>query len=308
VRVLVTGGAGFIGSHLCDALLNRNFDVVSVDHAKNVKNIEHISFSKRFQHHTFDINDVYELREVSKGCETIFHLASNSDIRLSETDARIDFYNTFKTTWSVMETARLNSINKVYFSSSSAVYGNRPDVVFSESMGDIQPISYYGSCKLSSESLISAYSSLNSIDALIFRISNVVGPRMTHGVVSDFMKKLKNDPKNLEILGNGLQSKEYLHVEDLIEGICGFMQRIDPGVSIYNVSTESSITVNEIADMVCSGMGLSDVNYNYVDGAQGWKGDVPKYRLNISKARSNGWKYKYDSSAAIKKTIEYFVK
>ena len=307
MKALVTGGAGFIGSHLCEALLEMGIEVLSVDYRKDLGNIESID-SKNFEHHVFDVNDKDDLIAVSKNCDLLFHLASNSDIHASESNTSVDFKNTLQSTWSVMEAARVNGIKKVYFSSTSAVYGDNPDVCFSESMGDIHPISYYGACKLASESIISSYAHMNRMDALIFRASNVVGPRLTHGVILDFMKKLEKDPKNLEILGNGLQTKEYVHIDDLIKGVCDFMFRIEQRVNVFNISTESSINVNFIADTVCSYLGLDDVKYHYTSEPFGWNGDIPKFRLDISKARSNGWIFKYDSSDAVKNTVEHYAK
>ena len=307
MKALVTGGAGFIGSHLCEALLDMGIEVLSVDYRRDLNNIESID-SKNFEHHSFDVNKKEDLIDVSKNCDLLFHLASNSDIHASESDTAVDFRNTLQSTWSVMETARVNNIKKIYFSSTSAVYGNNPDVFFSESMGDIYPISYYGACKLASESIISSYAHMNRMNALIFRASNVIGPRLTHGVILDFMKKLDKDPKNLEILGNGLQTKEYVHIDDLIKGVCDFMFRVEQRVNVFNISTESAVNVNFIADTVCSFLKLDDVKYHYTSEPYGWNGDIPKFRLDISKARSNGWTFKYDSSAAVINTVKHYAK
>jgi len=280
-------------------------EVESVDLRRCQSNIKGID-SSMFHHHSFDVTSIDELKEVSKGCDLMFHLASNSDIRASDSGTSVDFKDTLQATWSAMEAARANEIKRVYFPSTSAVYGNAPGVNLSESMGELRPISHYGSCKLAAESLLSSYAYMYSMNILIFRASNVVGPRLTHGVMYDFIKKLEKDNGRLEILGDGRQSKEYVHVDDLVAGVCDFISRVDKGISVYNISTASSITVNQIADAVCLHLGLNDVKYEYTGGNRGWRGDVPSFKLDISKAISKGWRFKYDSEASINRTMEHY--
>ena len=298
MRALVTGGAGFIAKHLEKRLLNDGWKVVSVDILNQdtscFKNNDNITFER------LDATNTKELTEISKGCDTVFHLAANTDIRLTNALPAIEFERTFLTTRSVLECMRTNGIKKLFFSSSSAVYGIK-DGLLKEDMGYLHPVSYYGSYKLASESLINTYSTVNNIDALIFRLPNVVGSDMTHGVVFDFINKLKNDPKKLEILGNGEQEKQYSYVTDVINGIMNFLKRTR-GLELYNISNDSSITVNEIANIVCEKMNL-EPTYEYTGGDTGWEGDVPRYMFDISKARAKGWTFKYDSETAIRQSV-----
>lgn len=304
-KTIITGGAGFIGSQLADALLAQGKEVIVVDKipTKDAKNIHHLDDEKRFTYVSTDINDG-ELPDISKGVDEIYHLAANSDIRSGGTNPLIDYRDTLMTTHSVLEAVRLNNIPDLFFSSTSAVYGNKPGIALTENEGGLEPISYYGACKLSSEALISSYSYMCGFDALIFRFPNVVGPRLTHGVIFDFIAKLKKDPSKLEILGNGKQNKQYVYSEDLVQGIVGFMSKGYEGMNVFNVSTESYTDVNTIADIVCEGLGLEDVRYEYSGGDCGWKGDVSTFGYDISKAKAEGWTFRYNSTEAVRKTVE----
>ncbi len=296
MKALVTGGSGFIGRHLIDRLLRGGWNVVSADHSPNQR-----PKNEKFMSVCIDVTDVNELVKIGKGCDAVFHLAANTDVRPKEELATLEFEQTFLTTRSVLECMRVNGIGKLFFSSSSAVYGNREGLL-REDMGDLRPVSYYGAYKLASECLIKAYSSLNGMDALIFRLPNVVGPKMTHGVTFDFMNKIRNDPERLEILGDGKQEKQYAHVSDVVDGISYFFKR-NRGVEVYNISNDSSITVNSIADIVCEEMNVKP-EYIYTGGSVGWEGDVPSYMFDISKARAKGWTFKYDSESAVRESVK----
>ena len=299
----VTGGAGFIASHLIDLLLEKGYSVTAADVIdwKNAVNLRHID-DDRFSYLSMDVSDRDALTEATKGADIIFHMASNSDIRSGCDEPSLDIRDTLQTTVSVLEAMRANRIKRMFFPSSSTVYGDKGRKL-TEDTGDLSPLSYYGACKLASESLISAYSFQNELDALIFRFPNVVGPRMTHGVIYDFIRKLKKDPGKLEILGDGNQRKQYVYVKDLVKGIVDFSENIEKGVSVYNISTDSFATVKEIADMVCERIKV-DPEYVFTGGACGWKGDVPTFEYDISKAKAAGWKYQYDSIEAIRKALE----
>ncbi|MGE4577608.1 MAG: NAD-dependent epimerase/dehydratase family protein [Candidatus Methanomethylophilaceae archaeon] len=295
MKALVTGGSGFIGRHLTDRLLKDGWNVVSAD-----RDPDRRPKSGRFRPVSIDVADVDGLAKIGNGCDAVFHLAANTDVRPKDELAAVEFEQTFLTTRSVLECMRANGIGRLFFSSSSAVYGNREGLL-REDMGDLRPVSYYGAYKLASESLIKAYSSMNGIDALIFRLPNVVGPEMTHGVVFDFMNKIRDDPEKLEILGDGKQEKQYAHVSDIVDGITCFFGR-NRGVEVYNISNDSSITVNGIADIVCEEMGVGP-EYVYTGGSVGWEGDVPRYMFDISKARAKGWTFRYDSESAVREAV-----
>ena len=304
-KIVVTGGAGFIASHLNDILVEKGYDVTAIDIIETNKcsNIEHLFEKNNFHYVKMDLTDEKQLIKKTEDCDFIYHLAANSDIRNGGQDPSIDFNNTFLTTKAVLESMRANRIKKMFFSSTSAVYGDKKGRL-DEMTGDLKPISYYGASKLASEALISAYSYMNDFDALVFRFPNVVGPRLTHGVIFDFIKKLKNNPKKIQILGDGKQNKQYVYVNDLVKGIYNFSKINKKGFSLYNISTESFTDVNTIADLVCERMGLSNVVYEYTGEKCGWKGDVPSFDYNIDKAKKDGWTYSFDSTESIKETLK----
>ncbi len=304
-KVVVTGGAGFIPSHLNDILVSKGDDVTAVDVMDKEKchNIQHLMDKDNFHYVKMDITYVDSFVKLTKDCDFIYHLAANSDIQNGGQNPSIDYKNTFQTTRSVCEAMMRNNIENMFFSSTSAVYGDIKGQL-NELTGGLRPISYYGASKLASEAMISAYSYMNDFNALVFRFPNVIGPRLTHGVIFDFIRKLKKDPKKLQILGNGKQNKQYVYVLDLVKGIFDFSERIEEGYSLYNVSTESFTDVNTIADLVCERMGLDDVKYEYTGGNCGWKGDVPSFDYDVSKAKKRGWKYSFNSTESVKETLK----
>jgi UDP-glucose 4-epimerase len=299
-KALITGGAGFIGGHLVDRLLADGWEVTAVDRIGVDGRVD----DPNFHFVKCDITDAEELTEISKGADHVFHLAANSDIRSGERDPDLDLRSTFMTTRSVLDAMAANGISKLFFPSTSAVYGDKHGKILNEETGDMRPISYYGAYKLASEAIIHSYSFMMSIDALIFRFPNVIGPRLTHGVIFDFVNKLKADATKLEILGDGMQRKQYIHVSDLINGISMLSYDMPRGVGLYNISAESSTTVNEIADIVCARMGLPDVEYRYTGGRAGWKSDVPSFEYDISKMKRTGWTYRYSSTDAVRETVK----
>jgi UDP-glucose 4-epimerase len=198
---------------------------------------------------------------------------------------------------------RRNQIKKMFFASTSAVYGEQIGVSLNENSGNLMPISYYGGAKLASEAFISSYAYMNDFNIILFRFPNVIGPNLTHGVVFDFIKKLKDNPRQLQILGNGTQNKPYLYIHDLVEAMLKVSFSEAKGINIYNIGTEGSTSVAEIADMVCARMGLKDVSYLYTKGNRGWKGDVPSFKYDLNKIHLWGWRARYNSSEAIQAAL-----
>ena len=208
------------------------------------------------------------------------------------------------TTRTILEGMRKANVKKLFFASTSAVYGELLDVELTETTGGLMPVSYYGGAKLASEALISSYVSMCDMAALIFRFPNVIGPRLTHGAVFDFIKKLRNNPQELEILGNGTQCKPYIYVLDLVEAILKLTNSLNPGESIYNIGvTSAGTTVTKIAEIVVEELGLKDVVFRYTGGDRGWKGDVPRFTYNIRKVLSTGWSPQYSSDEAVRQTV-----
>ena len=307
MNILVAGGAGFIGSHLCDALLSKNNTVIVADKLiMGSKNIEHLSQNTNFKFYEMELADQDNVDKLfgDNKIDIVYHMAANSDISKSANDTSIDFNDTLLTTRVLLESMRKNNVKNIFFASTSAVYGEMPDIVLNEETGGLKPVSYYGGAKLASEALISSYVSMCDMNAVIFRFPNVIGPRLTHGVVYDFVKKLRNNPKELEILGNGTQCKPYIYVTDLVNAIVKLTEQFEPGVDVFNISVMSEGTsVTHIAEIVVDVLGLNDVEFKYTGGDRGWKGDVPRFKYDISKVLATGWKPEYTSDEAVRKAV-----
>lgn len=312
MRTLVTGGAGFIGSHLCDALIARDDTVICVDDLSRGRkeNIFHLENSDSFTFYQEDISNIGTLKRIfeKEEPEYVFHLVANSDIQESAKNPEVEFCNTYSTTFNVLQCMKEYDVRQLFFASTSAVYGDKRSMILDEDTTGLSPISYYGAAKLGSEALISAYSYMNGMEALIFRFPNVIGPRLTHGVIYDFINKLKKDPAELEILGDGQQTKPYIYVLDLIQAIVSMMDRGKTGVSLYNLGVESTTSVTKIADILCEEMGLENVKYRYTGGESGWKGDVPRFQYSLDKIHRTGWRAEYDSDESVRMAIRYALK
>jgi len=306
MNTLVAGGAGFIGSHLADALLEKGHRVVCVDNflLGTKDNIAHLDGNADFVFYEQDICDLRGLDKIfeREKIDYVFHLAANSDIQAGGRDPFVDLNNTYLTTFNLLECMRLHDVKKLFFSSTSAVYGEQRGKL-SEVSGPLFPVSYYGATKLGSEALISASCALRDMLVLIFRFPNVVGPRLTHGVIYDFVNKLKRDPARLEILGDGKQTKPYIYVSDLVAGIMEFMDA-PKGLTMYNIGVDTRTNVTRIADIVCETMELQNVRYDYTGGRGGWPGDVPEFEYDLAKVHDAGWKPVYSSDEAVRKTVE----
>ena len=308
MRALVTGGAGFIGYHLVRRLLSENYEVLVVDNFTLGKkeNVNEFINNNKYKFINFDIDNIDAFCETLKDekIDIIYHLAANSDIQKGGKNPKVDYDNTFNTTFSVLELMRRNKIDNLFFSSTSAVYGERINENLSENLGGLKPISYYGSAKLASEAFISSYQHMNDLNVMIFRFPNVIGPGLTHGVIYDFKNKLEKNSHELEILGDGTQTKPYVYVDDLIDVIMLMTKNIPNGLSVYNVGVDSATSVKTIADILCDELGYADVIYKYTGGNIGWKGDVPKFQFDLSKIHDMGWHSTRTSNQAVRDTIK----
>lgn len=307
MKVLVAGGAGFIGSNLIDALLAEGHSVVCVDNffIGTERNIAHLKGHPRFTFYEQNLCDL----EIVKGIfeketvEFVFHMAANSDIQASAKAPEVEFRNTYTTTFNILEAMRTTGVKRLFFCSTSAVYGDAQGAKMDENFSPLMPISYYGACKLGCEGLISAFSYMNRFHTLVFRFPNVIGPRLTHGVIFDFMKRLQENPESLTILGDGRQRKPYLHVADLVGCILRFAKNLPEGVTLYNVGVETQSEVTGIAEIVCREMGLGNVEFHYTGGQSGWKGDVPVFAYDLTKIHDAGWTASMTSDEAVVRTV-----
>lgn len=312
MKTLVVGGAGFIGSNLCEALLKHEKQVVCVDNLSlgNIQNIKEMMKNPNF---TFYEEDAVKGEELFGIFEKerpgmVFHLAANSDIRASALNPEVEYRNTYTTTICILECMRRLNIKKMFFASTSAVYGDKRGMELKEDTPNLSPVSYYGAAKLGSEALIQAYSYMNDMKTLIFRFPNVIGPRLTHGVIYDFIRKLEKNKEVLNILGDGKQTKPYIYVKDLVEAIIEFMDKEKPGVEIYNLGVSGATSVRKIADIICEELGLKNVRYEFTGGEAGWKGDVPQFQYCLDKIHKAGWTAQYTSDEAVRKTVEDAIK
>ena len=305
MKTFVTGGAGFIGSHLVDKLIIKGNYVTVYDNLSsgNKQFLEDHKNNDRLNFIEADLLDFNRLKKEIKGHEVVFHIAANPFVRLGEKQTRLDLEQGPIATYNILEAMRLNNIKKIIFSSSSVVYAETPPMAIPESYGPTLPISLYGAGKLAAEGLISAFCGTFGFQAWIYRFANVVGIRGTHGVIVDFIDKLKKNPKELEILGNGKQQKPYLHVFDIVSGILHGFEHSNDQLNLFNLSCDSDTTVTRIADMVVEEMGLKNVKYKFTGGKRGWAGDVPRFLLDASKINSLGWKPSYTSDEAVRKAI-----
>lgn len=312
MKILVAGGAGFIGSNLIEALLEAGHQVVCIDNMSlgNTENLAVAMIHPSFTFYEGDICDKEYLSDIfrKENIEYVFHLAANSDIQASAKNPDVEYRNTYTTTFMLLSCMREYGVKKFFFASTSAVYGDKPGVMLDENTPNLEPVSYYGAAKLGSEALISAFSYMNDFKSLVFRFPNVIGPHLTHGVIFDFIKKLYADPKNLEILGDGNQTKPYIYVADLVKAIMQFMNVVDTAkenVTLYNIGVNTATSVKRIADIICEEMGLADVTYHFTGGTGGWKGDVPKFLYCLDKVHNAGWSAECESDDAVRKTVQH---
>ena len=307
MRALVVGGAGFIGSHLCDALLEEGHAVICMDNLSlgTRDNIAHLEENGNFYFYEADASKPEDVKKIfeDEQIDYVFHLAANSDIQASAKNPEVEYRNTYTTTFQILLAMKKYNVKRLFFASTSAVYGDKQDVLLVEDTPGLAPISYYGAAKLGSEALINAFAYMNDLKILVFRFPNLIGPRLTHGVIFDFIHKLQKNPAHLQILGDGRQTKPYIYVTDLINAIMQFKEKAENGVAIYNVGVEGTTSVTAIADIICEEMMLSEVVYEYTGGAGGWKGDVPRFQYCIEKIHNAGWKAGYTSDEAVQETI-----
>ena len=308
MNVLITGGAGFIGSHLCDKLVEANFITVIDDLSLGkLENISHLISHVNFKFIKADINNCDLDKIFLDGkFDIVYHLAANSDIARSFSNPQEDISKTFMTTFSLLNVMRKFEVKKIIFSSSSAIYGMTNQKLH-EDYGPLFPVSHYGATKLASEAIISSFSKNYGIKFLIIRFPNVVGERATHGVIFDFINKLKNNPKRLEVLGNGKQIKPYLYVKDLVNAILYLNARLPNESAVFNIGVDSRTNVKFIAENVIKIMNLSS-EIIYTGGDIGWIGDVPEFDYDLTKINEFGWTAKYSSNDAVIKAINEILK
>ena len=309
-RSLVTGGAGFIGSHLVDALVARG-DQVSVLDNLSSGSLDFLAGSHdAFEFHQLDLLD-NEFDALFDGIDIVWHLSANPEVRTGITEPEVMFRQNVDATRLVLEAMVRCNVRDIVFTSTSTVYGEASVVPTPEDYGPLEPISSYGQSKLEAEQLTERFCSEQDGRGISFRFANCVGPRSNHGVTFDFFHKLRAEPKALEILGDGKQFKSYFHVVDCIAGMLAISPaeaRPNGGFTALNVGSEDGIDVVTVADAICEALDFSEVEYSFtggVDGGRGWEGDVKRMLLAVEQLRDCGWAPQFGSRAAILDTARW---
>ena len=308
-KVCIVGGAGFVGSHFVDRLL-------ATDEVQDLRVFDNFSSGRHWhlEHHRSDlrlavvegeVSDLSSLTEALRGVETVIHLASNPDIARAMTEPSIDFNQGTALTHNVVEAMRVVGAQSILYASGSGVYGDLGNFEVNEDFGPLLPISTYGASKLAGEALIASYSYMFDLRGVAFRFGNVVGPRQTHGVGFDFLRRLIADGSELRILGDGSQSKSYIHVSDVVEAVLTAARHGADPFTAYNVATGDYVTVEEIAELAVDVAGTKGkTRFTYTGGDRGWKGDVPVVRLDTTRIRELGWSNQLSSTEALRASLE----
>ncbi len=297
MATLVTGGAGFIGSHVVDRLVESGEEVVVVDNLSS--GVSFMNPDAEFQ--KVDLADRDAVEEVfRRKFEEVWHIAANPDVRVGSENPDEIYRNNVLATYNLLEAMRKAGVDRIIFTSTSTVYGEAEVIPTPEDYPTV-PISIYGASKLACEALISSYCHTFDMQSWIYRFANVIGKRSNHGVIYDFIMKLRRNPDELEILGNGEQNKSYIYISDCVDAMF-FGLKADERVNILNIGSEDQIKVKRIAEIVSEEMGLRPV-FRFTGGERGWKGDVPVMLLSIEKLKSMGWRPKYNSEQAVRMAV-----
>ncbi|MDP7373291.1 MAG: NAD-dependent epimerase/dehydratase family protein [Candidatus Poseidoniaceae archaeon] len=309
MRALVTGGAGFIGSHLVDELVDAGYSVKIIDNLSsgNLALVNHQIAAGNAEFIEGDITSIDDVLQATKEVDVVFHMAANPDIRLGTQVTDTDLKQGTIATYNILEAMRINNVNKIVFASSSVVYGEDAPMPTPESFGPCLPISLYGASKVGSEGLITSWVGTFDFQAWIFRFANIIGNRGTHGVIFDFIHKLKRDNTRLEVLGNGLQEKSYMEVKDCVRGMMHIFNTSTSPINLYNLGSHDTCSVRRIAEIVVEETGCRDATIEYTGGDRGWAGDIPRAMLSIEKMLSTGYDVKYNSEAAVRHTTKCLI-
>ncbi len=308
-KVLVTGGAGFIGSHIVDTFLDRGDDVVVLDNLSSGKteNLHQATGRESFRFVDADLKKIPNIAEVLHGVSIVYHFAANPEVRVGAVDPTVHFEENLLATFRLLEGMRVSRDAKtIVFASTSTVYGEATQLPTPENYGPMLPISTYGASKLGCESLISAYAYTHGLKGLILRLGNCVGSRSHHGILWDFIQKLGTNPHEIEILGDGTQIKSYVHITDCLDAIrlsTESFLRSGKRVEVYNLSSPDQVSVKRIAEIIVEELGLRGVTMKFtggVDGGRGWFGDVKVMHLSVAKLMKLGWRSKLNSEGAIR--------
>jgi UDP-glucose 4-epimerase len=315
-KCFVTGGAGFIGSYLVETLLSRGCNVTAYDNLASGKEnwLENCLGNSRFKFVRGDITDYESLVSKMKGHDIVWHFGANTNMMIGATNPKIDLTNGLMGTYNVLNAMQSNGVYELIFPSSGAVYGDIRRPPATEEYGPLLPVSTYGASKLSAEGWISAYWHLAKITSWIFRFGNVLGARMTHGVIHDLLSRLQSnavelevEPEELEVLGDGTGEKNYFLVEECIDGmIYAYIHSPHSGAEIFNLGSDTTTRVSQIVNIVLQETGKSP-SIRYKGGERGWPGDQPKVYMSVDKMKRLGWSTKVSSDEAVRIAVRRYL-
>ncbi len=314
MKTLITGGAGFIGSHLTEALVKQGWNITILDNLTTgergnlttlINGVDNVKLQ------VGDCTNPLDVRGALKDVDTVFHIAANPEVRLELSNPSTCFKQNIYATHILLEELKKCKANSIIFTSTSTVYGDAKTIPTPEDYSPLEPISIYGASKLASEALITSYCHTFNKRAIFLRLANIVGSRSRHGVINDFIAKLKKNPSELEVLGDRTQTKSYLHTDDCTSAILQAYEGSTNQVEVHNIGSKDHINVRKIAKIVANEMDLSNINFNFtggVDGGRGWIGDVKNMLLDIRKLQSLEWKPQYNSEEAVRLTVRSILK
>jgi UDP-glucose 4-epimerase len=312
MKVLITGGAGFIGSHLCARFLKDGHEVKVIDNLILGRKdfLKDCLENPKFTFVEADLVDLYRVQREMHGMDLVFHMAANSDISQGAARTDVDMQNGTVATYNVLEAMRVNNVKQLIFASTSAIYGEASVKPTPENYGPLFPISFYGASKLACEAMVSAFSHNCEIKSWVYRFANIVGPNSTHGAIHDFVGRLMKNPAKLKVLGNGTQRKSYLHVQDCIEGMLFGFKNSSELFQCFNLASVGVTNVRFISEEVVRQMEAvthQKAELQFGEGDRGWVGDVPFTHLEGLILKKMGWTAKMESDAAVRQAISEII-
>ena len=309
---LITGGAGFIGSHLAEKLVGEGIETKILDNFATGRkdNLLGCMDKQNFSLFDLDLGKLGNQEDYLENVEVVFHMAADPEVRTGYDNPKNSFEQNIVNTFNLLQRIKHSKVKKIVFASSSSVYGDAKILPTNEEYGPLCPISHYGASKLACEAIVSSFCYNYDIDGIILRPANVIGSRGRHGLIWDLVRKLKNDKNRLEVLGDGKQTKSFIHISDMIKGILQSMKKGEDGIEIFNVGSEDGIEIINVAKIVCKNMKLPNIEIfttGGIENGRGWKGDIKIAHLDISKLKNMGWQPKLSSLEAADVTSQEII-
>ena len=309
---MITGGAGFIGSYIAEKLVENGTDTKVIDNLVTGKkeNLSKCFDQDNFSFLEYDLGNLDGIEDHLGDADILFHFAADPEVRTGYSKPEDSFEQNIVNTFNLLQKIKQSKIKKIVFASSSSVYGDAKIIPTNEEYGPLSPISHYGASKLACEAMVSSFCHNYNIEGVILRLANVIGLRGRHGLIWDLVHKLKINQDELELLGDGKQTKSFIHISDAIDGIFFSLNNLQDKVEVFNLGSEDSIEIMDVAKIVCKNMGLNEIKINLtggVDDGRGWKGDIKIAHLDISKLKNLGWRPKLSSLEAADVTSQEII-